>query len=68
MLTSRWRGRRIALRFACTIGAPQLGRYERQNIKIGLAMESEVNREFIEAWHKAEKEEIELPEERLYFM
>ena len=39
-----------------------------KNIKIGLATESEINREFIEAWHKAEKEEIELPEERLYFM
>ncbi len=36
-----------------------LGRiYERKNIKIGLAAESEVNREFIEVWDKAEKKRL----------
>ena len=39
-----------------------------KNIKIGLSTEKEVNREFIEAWHKAEKGEIQFPQERLYFM
>ncbi len=39
-----------------------------KNIKIGLATEKEVNQEFIEAWHRAEEGEIDLSEERLYFM
>ena len=36
--------------------------------KIGLATEEQVNKEFIQAWHRAEKENIELPEEHLYFI
>lgn len=39
-----------------------------KNIKIGLATEEQVNREFIEAWHRAQKENIESPEENLYFI
>ncbi len=39
-----------------------------KNIKIGLASERDVNREFIAAWHRAAKEKIDVPEERLYFM
>ena len=39
-----------------------------KNIKVGLATEEEVNLEFIETWLRAEKEKIEIPEERLYFM
>ncbi|HDH06572.1 MAG TPA: hypothetical protein ENH01_12855 [Nitrospirae bacterium] len=38
-----------------------------KNIKVGVASEEQVNKEFIEAWHKTEKGEIEVPEERLYF-
>jgi len=37
-------------------------------IKIGLATEEQVNREFIEAWHRAENENIKTSEENLYFM
>jgi len=39
-----------------------------RKIKVGIATEEQVNREFIKAWHKAEKGEIEVPEERLYFL
>jgi predicted transcriptional regulator len=39
-----------------------------KNIKVGIATEEQVNKEFITAWHKAEKGEIEMPEERLYFL
>jgi len=39
-----------------------------KNIKIGLATEDQVNKEFIEAWHRAEKGNIEAPEENLYFI
>ncbi len=39
-----------------------------KKIKIGLATEDKVNREFIEAWHKAEKKSIETAEENLYFI
>jgi len=39
-----------------------------KNIKIGLATEEKVNQKFLEAWHKARKNEIETTEERLYFM
>ncbi|VAX34095.1 hypothetical protein MNBD_NITROSPIRAE03-307 [hydrothermal vent metagenome] len=41
---------------------------EQKNIKIGLSTEEQVNKEFIEAWHRAEKDEIKVPEERLYFL
>jgi predicted transcriptional regulator len=41
---------------------------ETKNVKIGLSTEAQVNLEFIEAWHKAEKDEITIPEERLYFL
>ncbi len=39
-----------------------------KNIKITIASEEQVNKEFINAWHKAEKGEIEVSEERLYFI
>ena len=41
---------------------------ENKNLKIGLSAEAQVNREFIEAWHRAERDEIKIPEERLYFL
>jgi len=41
---------------------------ETKNVKIGLSTEAQVNLEFIEAWYKAEKNEIKIPEERLYFL
>ncbi len=37
-------------------------------IRIGIATEDQVNQEFIEAWHRAQKGEIAEPEESLYFM
>lgn len=39
----------------------------KKNIKIGIATEEQVNQEFIDAWHRAEKGEITEPEERIYF-
>ncbi|HHN63748.1 MAG TPA: hypothetical protein ENK09_00100 [Nitrospirae bacterium] len=39
-----------------------------RNIKVGIATEEQVNKEFINAWHKAEKGKIEVTEERLYFV
>jgi predicted transcriptional regulator len=39
-----------------------------KNIKVGVASEEQVNKEFIKAWHRAEREEIEVSEERLYFI
>jgi predicted transcriptional regulator len=39
-----------------------------RNIKIGITTEEQINKEFIKAWHKAEKDEIEVSEERLYFV
>ncbi len=39
-----------------------------RNIKIGMTTEDQVNKEFIEAWHKAEDENIDHPDERLYFL
>ncbi len=39
-----------------------------RKVKIGLATEEQVNREFIEAWHTAERENIETPEENVYFI
>ncbi len=39
-----------------------------RNIKIGVATEEQVNREFIEAWHKAKDREVKTSEERLYFI
>ena len=41
---------------------------ESKNIKIGLATEEQVNEEFLQAWHKAEKEKVKTPEEHLYFI
>ncbi len=41
---------------------------KQKNIKIGLSTEDRVNKEFIEAWHRAEKDKIKVPEERLYFL
>ncbi len=37
-------------------------------IQVGVASEDKVNQEFIDAWHRAEKDEIKEPEERLYFI
>ncbi len=39
-----------------------------RKIKIGLATEEQVNKEFVQAWHKAEEENLERPDERLYFL
>ncbi len=39
-----------------------------KNIKIGLATEEQVNKEFIETWRKAEIEKIDTSEEHLYFI
>ncbi len=39
-----------------------------KKIKIGLATEEQVNKEFIQAWKQAEKESVEFPEENLYFI
>lgn len=39
-----------------------------RNIKIGVATEEQVNREFIEAWHKAKDRAVKTSEERLYFI
>jgi predicted transcriptional regulator len=39
----------------------------KKNIKIGIATEEQVNQEFIDAWHRAEKGEITESEERIYF-
>ena len=41
---------------------------ENKNIKIGIATEEQVNKEFVQAWHKAKGEKIEPSEERLYFI
>ena len=41
---------------------------ETKNIKIGLVTEEQVNKEFIDAWHRAKGKEIKIPEERLYFL
>ena len=35
---------------------------------VGIAAEEQVNREFIDAWRRAERGEINVPEERLYFL
>jgi predicted transcriptional regulator len=37
-------------------------------ITVGIATEEQVNQEFIDAWHRAERDEINVPEERLYFL
>ncbi len=39
-----------------------------KNIKMGLATEEQINQEFIDAWHRAEKDKKVVPEERLYFL
>jgi len=39
-----------------------------RNIKVGIATEDQVNKEFINIWNKAEKSKIEVAEERLYFV
>lgn len=38
------------------------------SIKIGIATEEQVNQEFIDAWHRAEKGEITQVEDNLYFL
>jgi len=37
-------------------------------IRIGTATEDQVNQEFTDAWHRAQKGEITEPEEHLYFL
>ena len=39
-----------------------------KKITISLTTEEQVNQEFIEAWHRAERDEIDAPEEHLYFL
>ncbi len=39
-----------------------------KKLKIGLATEEQVNKEFIDVWHKAEQDTITTPEENLYFV
>ena len=39
-----------------------------KSITIGIATEEQVNQEFIDAWHRAERNEMIVPEERLYFL
>jgi predicted transcriptional regulator len=39
-----------------------------KNIKISLSSEEKINQEFIDAWHRAEKDEIQVAEEHLYFL
>jgi len=41
---------------------------QNKNIKIGVATEEQINQEFINSWHRAEKGEIGVSEERLYFI
>ena len=41
---------------------------DKKNIKVGIATEEHVNKEFIDAWHRARKGEISVPEERCYFL
>ncbi len=41
---------------------------DKKNIKIGITTEEQVNKEFINAWHRARKGEISVPEERCYFL
>jgi len=41
---------------------------DKKNIKVGIATEEQVNKEFINAWHRARKGEISVPEERCYFL
>ena len=40
----------------------------KKNIKVGITTEEQVNKEFINAWHRARKGEISVPEERCYFL
>lgn len=37
-------------------------------IKVGIATEQTINKEFINAWKRAERNEITEPEEKLYFL
>jgi len=37
-------------------------------IKVGIATEKKINKEFIDAWKRAERNEIIKPEEKLYFL
>lgn len=41
---------------------------DKKNIKVGIATEEQMNKEFINAWHRARKGEISVPEERCYFL
>ena len=41
---------------------------DKKNIKVGIATEEQVNKEFINAWHRAGKGEISVSEERCYFL
>jgi predicted transcriptional regulator len=39
-----------------------------KSITVEIATEEQVNQEFIHAWHRAERDEISIPEEHLYFL
>ena len=39
-----------------------------KKILVGITSEEQVNQEFIDAWHRAERHEIASPEQRLYFL
>ena len=41
---------------------------DKKNIKVAITTEEQVNKEFINAWHRARKGEISVPEERCYFL
>lgn len=40
----------------------------KKSLTLGIATEEQVNREFIDAWHRAENDDLNVPEERLYFL
>ena len=41
---------------------------DKKNIKVGIATEQRVNKEFISAWYRAKKGEIKVSQERCYFL
>lgn len=42
--------------------------HSQPSIKIGIATEEQLNQEFIDAWHLAEKGEVTQVEDNLYFL
>ncbi len=39
-----------------------------KSISVGITTEEQIDQEFIDAWHQAERGKINVPEERLYFL